>query len=83
MLSPLEWYEFSVQESASVLSAVAKLKAADADIGFNAELDYSIVDGDAAGAFSISTDEETQEAVIILQQVRPVASWRYHLLDCS
>ncbi|XP_056306388.1 cadherin-7 [Danio aesculapii] len=63
-----KWYEFSVLESASVLSAVAKLKAADADIGSNAELDYSIVDGDAAGAFSISTDEETQEAVIILQQ---------------
>ncbi|XP_073797427.1 cadherin-7-like isoform X2 [Danio rerio] len=61
-------YEFSVLESASVLLAVARLKAADADIGSNAELDYSIVDGDAAGAFSISTDEETREAVIILQQ---------------
>ncbi|XP_066532409.1 cadherin-7-like [Hoplias malabaricus] len=61
-------YQNSVLESLPVASVVAKLKAADADIGSNAEMDYRIVDGDGPGMFNISTDEETQEGVIILQR---------------
>lgn len=63
-------YQFSVLESLPVSSVVAKLKAADADIGFNAEMDYRIIDGDAPGVFNVSTDEETQEGVIFL--LRPL-----------
>ncbi|KAG1953602.1 cadherin-7-like [Pimephales promelas] len=63
-------YQFSVPESLPVSSVVAKLKAADADIGFNAEMDYRIIDGDAPGVFNVSTDEETQEGVIFL--LRPL-----------
>uniref|UniRef100_A0A4W4FPE9 Cadherin domain-containing protein n=1 Tax=Electrophorus electricus TaxID=8005 RepID=A0A4W4FPE9_ELEEL len=44
------------------------LKAEDADLGPNAEMDYHIVDSDGPGMFSIITDEETQEGVIILQK---------------
>lgn len=51
-------------------SVVAKLKAVDADIHSNAEMDYYIIDGDAPGVFNITTDEETQEGVIFLQRVR-------------
>ncbi|XP_077091695.1 cadherin-7-like [Siphateles boraxobius] len=61
-------YQFSVLESLPVSSVVAKLKAADADIGFNAEMDYRIIDGDAPGVFNVTTDEETQEGVIFLQR---------------
>ena len=32
-------------------SVVARIKAADADIGANAEMDYKIVDGDGLGIF--------------------------------
>lgn len=65
-----ELYQYSVLESLPVASVVARLKAADADIGSNAEMDYRIVDGDGPGMFNITTDEETQEGVIILQRVR-------------
>uniref|UniRef100_A0A665XAD7 Cadherin domain-containing protein n=1 Tax=Echeneis naucrates TaxID=173247 RepID=A0A665XAD7_ECHNA len=47
-------------------SVVARIKAADADIGSNAEMDYRIMDGDGLGMFNITTDEDTQEGVIIL-----------------
>lgn len=67
---PLESYQYSVLESLPVSSVVAKLKAADADIGSNAEMDYRIIDGDAPGVFNVTTDEETQEGIIFLQRVR-------------
>uniref|UniRef100_A0A665X9U2 Cadherin domain-containing protein n=1 Tax=Echeneis naucrates TaxID=173247 RepID=A0A665X9U2_ECHNA len=53
-------------ESLPVQSVVARIKAADADIGSNAEMDYRIMDGDGLGMFNITTDEDTQEGVIIL-----------------
>lgn len=51
-------------------SVVAKVKAADADIGSNAEMDYRIMDSDGPGMFNITTDEDTQDGVIILLKVR-------------
>lgn len=69
-LSALESYQFSVLESLPVSSVVARLKAADADIGSNAEMDYRIIDGEAAAVFNVTTDEDTQEGVIFLQRVR-------------
>uniref|UniRef100_A0A8C1UWY9 Cadherin 7b n=1 Tax=Cyprinus carpio TaxID=7962 RepID=A0A8C1UWY9_CYPCA len=59
---------YSVLESVPVPSVVAKLKATDADIDSNAEMDYHIIDGDARGVFNITTDEDTQEGVIFLQR---------------
>ncbi|XP_051538700.1 cadherin-7-like [Myxocyprinus asiaticus] len=61
-------YQYSVLESLPVGLVVAKLKASDADIGSNAEMDYRIIDVDAPGVFNITTDEETQEGVIFLQR---------------
>ncbi|XP_034022662.1 cadherin-7a [Thalassophryne amazonica] len=59
-------YQYTVLESLPVQSVVARIKAADADIGSNAEMDYRIMDGDGPGVFNITTDEDTQEGVIIL-----------------
>ncbi|KAM9332168.1 cadherin-7-like [Pholidichthys leucotaenia] len=59
-------YQYTVQESLPVQSVVARIKAADADIGSNAEMDYRIMDGDGPGMFNITTDEATQEGVILL-----------------
>ncbi|XP_075936767.1 cadherin-7-like isoform X1 [Anarhichas minor] len=59
-------YQYTVQESLPVQSMVARIKAADADIGSNAEMDYRIMDGDGPGMFNITTDENTQDGVIIL-----------------
>ena len=64
-----ESYQYTVLESLPVASVVAKLKAADEDEGSNAEMDYRIVDGDGPSIFNITTDEDTQEGVIILQKV--------------
>ncbi|KAM9337366.1 cadherin-7-like isoform 1-T1 [Symphorus nematophorus] len=59
-------YQYTVLESLPVQSVVARIKAADADIGSNAEMDYRIMDGDGPGMFNITTDEDTQDGVIIL-----------------
>ncbi|XP_053714427.1 cadherin-7a isoform X3 [Synchiropus splendidus] len=59
-------YQYTVLESLPVQSVVARIKAADADTGSNAEMDYRIMDGDGPGMFNITTDEVTQEGVIIL-----------------
>ncbi|XP_035854138.1 cadherin-7 isoform X2 [Sander lucioperca] len=59
-------YQYTVLESLPVQSVVARVKAADADIGSNAEMDYRIMDSDGPGMFNITTDENTQDGVIIL-----------------
>ena len=50
-------------------SVVARVKAVDADVGPNAEMDYRLMDGEDLGVFNISTDEDTQEGVIVLLKV--------------
>uniref|UniRef100_A0A674PPL7 Cadherin 7 n=1 Tax=Takifugu rubripes TaxID=31033 RepID=A0A674PPL7_TAKRU len=59
-------YQFTVLESLPTRSLVAKIKAVDADIGSNAEMDYRIMDSDGSGVFNVSTDEDTQDGVITL-----------------
>lgn len=70
---PSENYQYTVLESLPVRSVVAKIKAADADIGSNAEMDYRIMDSDGAGVFNVTTDEDTQDGVIMLLKV--TAGW--------
>lgn len=67
-----ESYQYTVLESLPVQSVVARIKAADADIGSNAEMDYRIMDGDGPGLFNVTTDEDTQDGVIILLKVYEV-----------
>ncbi|KAI1888894.1 hypothetical protein AGOR_G00173460 [Albula goreensis] len=61
-------YQYTVPESQPVASVVAKIKAADADVGSNAEMDYRIIDGDGLGMFKVTTDKDTQEGVLTLQK---------------
>ncbi|XP_063307909.1 cadherin-18 [Pelobates fuscus] len=63
---PQKHYQLYVPESAQVGSAVGKIKANDADIGLNADIRYSIMNGD--GVFSISTDKETREGILSLKK---------------
>lgn len=67
--SPSEHYQLYVPESAQVGSAVGKIKANDADTGSNADMKYTIINGDGAGVFSISTDKETREGILSLKKV--------------
>lgn len=66
---PSEHYQLYVPESAQVGSAVGKIKANDADTGSNADMKYTIINGDGSGVFSISTDKETREGILSLKKV--------------
>ncbi|XP_072267595.1 cadherin-7 [Pyxicephalus adspersus] len=61
--------QYYVPESLPVGSTVAKIKAADADVGLNAEMEYRIVDGDGQGVFKVSVDKDTQEGIVSIQKV--------------
>lgn len=59
----------SVLESAPVSSTVGRVFAKDLDEGVNAEMQYSIVDGDGADAFDINTDPSFQVGIITVRKV--------------
>lgn len=42
----------------------------DADIGRNAEMDYTVVGGDGLDVFDISTDRNTQEGILSVKKVQ-------------
>ena len=60
----------SVPESAPVGSVVGRIWAKDRDIGVNAEMRYSIIDGDGRDTFDISTDPTNLFGIITVKKVR-------------
>lgn len=67
-------YEFRVPESLEPGSVVGVVRALDADIGENAEMDYRIISSDGPGMFDITTNKSTQDGVIVLRKVSKQAS---------
>lgn len=61
-------YTFAVSESAPVGSTVGRIMAEDGDVGVNARMNYSLEDLEESSTFTIHTDPETQEGIIILAQ---------------
>uniref|UniRef100_A0AAQ5Y355 Cadherin-10 n=1 Tax=Amphiprion ocellaris TaxID=80972 RepID=A0AAQ5Y355_AMPOC len=61
-------YEFRVPESNEVGSSVGVIRAMDADIGQNAEMDYRIIGSDGPGMFDITTNRSTQDGIIVLRK---------------
>uniref|UniRef100_A0A8C7ZE24 Cadherin 6 n=1 Tax=Oryzias sinensis TaxID=183150 RepID=A0A8C7ZE24_9TELE len=61
-------YEFRVPESRELGSSVGAIRAMDADIGQNAEMDYRIIGSDGPGMFDIISNRSTQEGVIVLRK---------------
>ncbi|KAJ8387625.1 hypothetical protein AAFF_G00151750 [Aldrovandia affinis] len=59
-------WSFSVSELAMPGVEVGRVSASDADLGENAELEYSILEGDSGDTFNISTSE--REAIISLNK---------------
>ncbi|XP_006874833.1 PREDICTED: cadherin-18-like [Chrysochloris asiatica] len=76
---PQKHYQLYVPESAQVGSAVGKIKANDADTGSNADMTYSIINGDGIGIFSISTDKETREGILSLKKILNIFRIRYFI----
>lgn len=62
-------------------AVVARIKAIDADIGVNAEMEYKIVDGDGLEIFKITADKETQEGIITIQKVMFPLLFLFHKDD--
>ncbi|XP_078056224.1 cadherin-12-like isoform X2 [Mustelus asterias] len=61
-------FHLKVLESTAVASLVGRIKANDADVGKNADIDYSIVPGDGLNVFGITSDKTTQEGIINLKK---------------
>ncbi|KAG7248596.1 hypothetical protein CRUP_002594 [Coryphaenoides rupestris] len=61
-------YQMSVPESAAVGSAVGRIRARDRDVGVNAEMTYSIIDGDGRESFDISTDPTNLVGIITIKK---------------
>ncbi|KAK0153816.1 Cadherin-6 [Merluccius polli] len=64
-------FQFSVPESSKTGTPVGRIRATDKDIGQNAEMFFTIANGDGMDMFDISTDKATQEGVI------SVSKWRF------
>lgn len=62
-------YQFRIPESTPPDAPVGRIKASDADVGQNAEMEYSIIDGDGSEMFGVVTDKETQEGIITVKKV--------------
>ncbi|CAG03457.1 unnamed protein product, partial [Tetraodon nigroviridis] len=61
-------YEFRVPESLEPGSVVGVVRALDADIGENAQMDYRIIGSDGPGVFEIAANRSTQDGVIVLRK---------------
>lgn len=65
---PQSLYQFSVVETAGPGTLVGRLQAQDPDLGDNALMAYSILDGEGSEAFSISTDSQGQDGLLTVRK---------------
>nr|XP_045011147.1 cadherin-24 isoform X2 [Jaculus jaculus] len=65
---PQSLYQFSVVETAGPGTLVGRLQAQDPDLGDNALMAYSILDGEGSEAFSISTDSQGQDGLLTIRK---------------
>nr|XP_056710176.1 cadherin-6 [Euleptes europaea] len=65
---PQSAYQFKVAESAPPDTPIGRIKATDADVGENAEMKYSITEGDGLEMFGVITDKETQEGILTVKK---------------
>ncbi|XP_074842051.1 cadherin-6 [Carettochelys insculpta] len=65
---PQSTYQFKTPESAAPESPVGRIKANDADVGENAEIKYSITEGDGSDMFGVITDKDTQEGIVTVKK---------------
>ncbi|NWR74862.1 CADH9 protein, partial [Centropus unirufus] len=65
---PQSTYHFISPESAPPGTPLGRIKANDPDVGENAEIEYSISNGDGSDMFDIITDKDTQEGIITVKK---------------
>lgn len=67
-LSPTGMWSFSVSELAVAGAEIGRISATDADLGENARMEFTILDGESGDTFNITGINH--EAVIVLNKVR-------------
>ncbi|XP_076971241.1 cadherin-10 [Tamandua tetradactyla] len=77
---PQNTIHLRVLESSPVGTAIGSVKATDADIGKNAEVEYQVIDGDGIDMFDILTEKDTQEGIIIVKKPLDYESQRLYTL---
>ncbi|XP_061486671.1 cadherin-22 isoform X2 [Rhineura floridana] len=77
---PQKMYQFSVAESAPVGMLIGKVKAEDSDVGENTDMTYQVKDEEGLGAFRVTTDSNTQEALISVQKPLNFEAQNVHTL---
>ncbi|KAM9482404.1 cadherin-22 [Clarias gariepinus] len=65
---PQKMCQFSVPEGMAVGTSVGRVMATDADMGENTDMSYLIKDEEGGELFRVSTDTDTQEAIIIIKK---------------
>ncbi|XP_073486998.1 cadherin-20 [Aquarana catesbeiana] len=65
---PQKHYQMNVLESAPINSTVGRVLAMDQDEGVNAEMKYTIIDGDGLEMFDVGTDATYQVGVITVKK---------------
>ncbi|XP_016312820.1 cadherin-22 [Sinocyclocheilus anshuiensis] len=75
---PQKMYQFSVSEGAAVGTSIGRVIATDADMGENTDMSYLIKDEEGGELFRVSTDGDTQEAVITIKKPLDFENKRTH-----
>ncbi|XP_044130180.1 cadherin-24 [Bufo gargarizans] len=65
---PQSLYQFNVLEDTAPGYVIGRLRAHDPDIGENAVMSYSILDGDAGDTFSVMSDSAGQDGILRVQK---------------
>uniref|UniRef100_A0AAV2M8F3 Cadherin domain-containing protein n=1 Tax=Knipowitschia caucasica TaxID=637954 RepID=A0AAV2M8F3_KNICA len=73
---PQKMYQFTVSEGAAVGTPVGQVMATDADMGENTDMTYLIKEG--GDLFKVTTNVETQEAVVSIKKPLDFESKRTH-----
>ncbi|GAA6106283.1 uncharacterized protein LOC113644125 [Tachysurus ichikawai] len=68
---------FSVSELAAPGAEVGRISATDADLGENARLEYTILEGESGDTFSITG--VNQEAIITLTKIQSLNNFHFYL----
>ncbi|CAO2592302.1 Cdh6 [Lemmus lemmus] len=77
---PQSTYQFKTPESSPPGTPIGRIKASDADVGENAEIEYSITDGEGQDMFDVITDQETQEGIITVKKLLDFEKKRVYTL---
>nr|XP_023405642.1 cadherin-22 [Loxodonta africana] len=79
---PQKMYQFSIKESAPIGTAVGRVKAEDSDVGENTDMTYHLKEESGSGGdvFKVTTDSDTQEAIIVVQKRLDFESQSVHTM---